>query len=331
MPQHPDAFSPLDPDAALDPRADALVPTSDAAPPAPLPAIGFDHYHSQEEIAEYLRAVAEARPQTVTFEVLGASYEGREIAYVRIDETGAADPPTIFVNGTHHGDEKSSTEATLAIIDYLLGADDDPDVTAVLGSYAVYVLPLVNPDGHAAGTRWDVFGRDPNRDYAFPGRSEADSFHLQEIQLIRQLQEAAVFRAALAYHAGLTEVIWPWGHSGSHTADHDLFNTLAQTCANSMGFDRWLQAYYEYPAEGDYTDYAYWKHGTLAVTVEISYDKTPSTSSLPHIADIAARGAVAFMRAVYDHDHGALYIEPEVAPHRGSVGSLPVVAGERLE
>jgi len=331
-PSFPDGFSPQDPDGGILPQPDATIPERpDAAPPTPLPAISFDHYHSQSEIADYLRAVADARPQTVTFEVLGQSYEGREMAYVVIDATGMANPPTIFVNGTHHGDEKSSTESTLAIIDYLLSEQSDPDVATVLGSYAVYVLPLVNPDGHAADTRGDVFGRDPNRDYAGPARSESESFHIQAIQNIRQLQEAAQFRAALAYHAGLTEVIWPWGHSGAQTDSDSVFHTLAQTCAGAMDFDRYLQAYYEYPALGDYCDYAYWKHGTLAVTVEISYSKTPSTSSLPHIADIATRGAVAFMKAVYDLDHSALSIVPETTRHYGSVGSLPVVNGERLE
>jgi len=333
--QDPDAaIVPGQPDAAIVPGQPdaAIVPQPDAAvPPPPLPTISFNAYHSQSEIAAYLRDVADARPQTVTFEVLGESYEGREIAYVIINATGQANPPTIFVNGTHHGDEKSSTESTLAIIDHLLRSEGDPDVATVLGTYAIYVLPLVNPDGHAAGSRWDVFGRDPNRDYAFPWRSEADSFDIQEIALIHQLQQAAEFRAALAYHAGLTEVIWPWGHSGSQTEDHDVFNTLAQKCATAMGFDRWLQAYYEYPAEGDYTDYAYWKHGTFALTVEISWSKTPSPSSLPHIAEIARDGAVAFMKGFYDYEHGSMLIERETERHYGTVGSLPVVDGERLE
>src|SRR5689334_1456573 len=69
----PDAAGP---DAATGPSVDAAG-GADAAPPGMLPDLTIDHYHSLDEIGAYLRAVAAARPDTVTFHVLGQSAEGR--------------------------------------------------------------------------------------------------------------------------------------------------------------------------------------------------------------------------------------------------------------
>jgi hypothetical protein len=42
-------------------------------------------------------------------------------------------------------------------------------------------------------------------------------------------------------------------------------------------------------------------------------------------------GTVAYLRAFYDYEHSALKIVPEGERQYGTVGSLPVVDGERLE
>ena len=306
-------------------------PSADAAPPAPLPSIDFDSYHDQDEIAAYLRAVAAARPDIVTFAVLGESYGGLEIAYVVIDATGDPDPPSVYLNGTHHGDEKSSTETTLAFVDYVLQRPDDPDVATLLDDYAIYVQPLVNPDGHEDHRREDYFGRDPNRDYAYPGRSEDNSFDIQECRLVKQLQDAQQFKASIAYHSGITEVVWPWGSTSSATDDHDLFHTISKAAADEMGFGRYMQSWYDYPANGEYSDYAYWKHGTLSVTFEVSSDKTPPSSQLAPIVDRAVAGTMAFLIAVHDTDSGAMAVEIEGTRAIGTVGAVRVIDGEKLE
>jgi len=147
--------NPPGPDASVGPSADASVgPLSDAgagadaAPPAALPDLNFDHYHSLDEIGAYLRAVAAARPGTTSFTVLGQSAQGREVAYVVINATGRTSPPALLANGCIHGNEKPATEVALALIDHLLRQPNDPDVESILGAYSVYVLPVVNPDGH---------------------------------------------------------------------------------------------------------------------------------------------------------------------------------------
>ena len=61
------------------------------------------------------------------------------------------------------------------MIDHLLRQTGDPDVANLLGVYAIYFLPVVNPDGHYADQRENAMGSDLNRDFSHPDRSDADS------------------------------------------------------------------------------------------------------------------------------------------------------------
>jgi hypothetical protein len=319
------------PDSAIA-QPDAPLPLPpDAAQAIELPDISFDRYHTQEEIAAYLRAVAEAAPSLTTFEVLGESEQGREIAMLIIDATGEPDPPVIYANGTHHGDEKSATQSTLAIIDHLLRNREDPTIAGILSMYAVYVQPLVNADGHAMDQRGDAYGRDPNRDYLIPGRDEADAFHMVETRLVRDLHERVPIHASMAFHSGVTVILWPWGYTYDATDDHDLFHTLVKPSAEAMGIDSYYQSVELYPAEGEYSDYAYMAHGTLSLTMEVSTAKTPPTSQIEEIVNRSLRGTVAFMDAVRSWDLGELPIEPEMRVHFGIRGPVPIIDGQKLE
>jgi predicted deacylase len=268
----------------------------------------FDAYHSQQEVTTYLQAVASAMPAVAQYRVLGQSVQGRDVPYLVINATCQANPPAIFANGAHHGDEPSSTEAVVSIPDHLLRASTtEPSVRSLLSAYAFYVLPLVNPDGRALNTRENANGADINRDYSYPGRSDASSFKTAEALLIKSLQDGAGFHAAIAYHSGAQEVVWPWCYTGDATADDTFFTAAGKRATQAMGFSIYQQSYDDYPTQGEYIDYAYWKNRTLATTFEVSQDKTPSAASLAGVVDGAWKGTLAWFQAVSDHDKGSLH------------------------
>src|SRR5262245_13838556 len=120
-------------------RALALFAALAASPAA---AITFDRYHSQAEIAEFLRATADERPELAAVHVLGESEQGREVAYLVLTKSADANPPALYFNGTHHGNEWSSTESVLALIDHLVAHADDAAESALLEHYAIYLQPL---------------------------------------------------------------------------------------------------------------------------------------------------------------------------------------------
>jgi len=276
-----------------------------------LPTIDFLAYHDQLQIEAYLQSVAAAVPAIAQYKVLGQSVQGRKIPYLVINATCQTSPPAVFSNGTHHGDEPSSTESVLAIPDYLLRkSTTDPSVRNLVASYAFYVLPLVNPDGFAVDTRENADGADINRDYSYPGGSDADSFKTIEAGLVRSLQESVGFRAAIAYHSGAEEVLWPWCYTGDATVDGGFFAAAGQKTAQAMSFAIYQQSYDDYPTEGEYIDYAYWKSRTLAATFEVSAAKRPNPALLASVVDRACKGTVAWIQAVNDHDNGDLHALP---------------------
>ena len=273
-------------------------------------AIEFKRYHSQDEINAYLREVAKAQPSLVVFDKLGQSDKGRELSYVVITKALRADAPVLYLNGTHHGNEKSSTETILGVIDHLTRNQNDPVVADLLSRYRIFLQPMVNADGHAANTREDAFGRDPNRDYAYPGKDDSDAFHISFIRLVKELVDKMNVRAAIAYHSGMEAVLWPWCASKSPTAIKDTFHTLSKIAAEAMGFRNYKQSYYDYPSYGEFIDYLFQKQGTLAVTFEVSSAGNPPASQLERVVERAVKGTMAYLKAVADLDAGRLALVP---------------------
>ena len=270
--------------------------------------ISFHAYHGQEEIRASLLQLARQNPNLVHFHTLGYSEQGRNIDYVVVSHGEPESLPAIYINGTHHGDEKASTEGVLGLIDYLVKSRQLPVVRELLSNYAIYLQPLVNPDGHAANRRFDARGLDPNRDYAYPGRRDQDSFKTPAIRLVRDLTNRVRFRAALALHSGMEGVLWAWAHSAERPADFDVFFTLAKLTAQAMGMSQYRQSYSDYPALGEFIDYAYMTHGTLAMTVEVANNPTPPAEDLDAVVKRAVAGSVSFMLGIMDLDRGELSI-----------------------
>jgi hypothetical protein len=80
-----------------------------------------------------------------------------------------------------------------------------------------------------------------------------------------------------------------------------------------MNFAIYQQSYDDYPTEGEYIDFAYWRSHSLAATFEVSTAKTPNATLLAGVVDDACKGTVAWIQAVNDHDKGSLHALP-VAP-----------------
>lgn len=260
--------------------------------------ITFEKYHSQAEINSYLAKLAEEHSDLVSFHELGSSLQNRATYYVVISRYGEGTRPALYFNGTHHGNEKSSTEGILGLIDYIVDHRDDPAVADILDKYEIYLQPMVNPDGHAANTREDSLGRDPNRDYAYPDRDEEHSFKIPSIQLVKELMDNVKFKAAVAYHSGMEGVLWPWCYSSRPTEDKDAFLRVSKASAQAMGMNKYVQSYNDYKTLGEFIDFAYMKFRTMAVTFEVSTALTPSASQLAGVVERSIKGALAFIRAV---------------------------------
>jgi hypothetical protein len=107
-------------------------------------------YHTYEEVLAAVQEAEAAHPDLVSSEVIGQSYEGRDIVAVKISAnvgTDEAEPEVLFTHG-QHAREHLTEEMALYIIEELSSQyGTDEQITSLLDSREVWVIPTVNPDG----------------------------------------------------------------------------------------------------------------------------------------------------------------------------------------
>jgi murein tripeptide amidase MpaA len=284
----------------------ALAP---ALPVAARLADTFRVYRSFEKPAVGIRATLEAWAAADTIfhlDSVGASVEGRPILAVKIGAAAdAPGRPNVLFMATHHAREWVATEMAMRLARWI--ADSLP--RGLLAARDVWVIPVQNPDGYqysfTDARLWrknrrlngdGTYGVDLNRNYpAFWGRDNVGSSDQPFTEVFRgtapasepETQAIVAFHAAhppvmaVSYHTYSGLVLYPYGFStGQLAPDHTLFQALAGTDLAPAVADRVpssVLSYYHpgpgwnlYPTNGEYTDWAYRTHGTIAFTPELT-------------------------------------------------------------
>jgi len=283
-------------------------PLTSAVPATPA-ADTFRVYQSFDKPVSGTRATLAAwaaADSSIHLDSIGASVEGRPILAVKIGPA-ADDParPNVLFLGTHHAREWVSTAVTMLLIRWL--ADSAPP--ALLATRDVWVIPVENPDGYQYSFTTErlwrknrrlngdgSYGVDPNRNYpAFWGVDNLGSSPSTTAEIYRgtaptsepETQAIVAFHAAhppvvsLSYHTFSGLVLYPYGYrAGELPPDLSLYQALAGTDGAPAVRDHVpgsTLTYYHpgpgwnlYATNGEYTDWAYRAHGTIAFTAELT-------------------------------------------------------------
>jgi|GEM_PF-1709897 len=234
-------------------------------------------YHDPDEMRAALLELAEQYPERARFVDLGESVQGREISGLRI--AGGA-PWNVRILGGHHGNEGSSLEVPLAIAESLLTSDSSTLPT-------VWVVPHVNPDGVAEGSRYNARDVDLNRNYEYKW-SETGSYSGEaamsepETRAVQTLSLYRHFASGLSIHSGAENIGWPWNYQEADSTDETLLASQATAYAEACeitGFYATNGADW-YITNGDTNDWSYGRHGSFDYTLEVSKTKTPPAEDL---------------------------------------------------
>ena len=255
-------------------------------------AYSVGRYHETAEINEWMRELAREHPKLLKHEVIGQSRLGRDIATLTL---GQGDKK-IYLNATHHGNEPAATEALLGVTGFLISQSKRTDISQLLASTTIVIQPLVNPDGHAARTRGDATGLDLNRDYWSPANPEQARFTSIETRLVRQLMGRHKFHVAASWHAGMEGILWPWGWTQEAPSQFQMFENLSRAMAHAMGLSVFKQSWSDYPTTGEFTDWAWAKHKTAALTVEVSSETAPHPSQLRGLIRASINGTLKLLQ-----------------------------------
>lgn len=210
-----------------------------------------------------------SRTQCYTVSTVGTSQQGRAIhAY-----TFGSGSKTYLFHGALHGNEAN----TKALMDAWI-AELDARPGDIPAGVKVVVVPLVNPDGYAAGTRANARNVDLNRNFAtsdwkkdvetvygdtYPGGGGASAMSERESQVLASLTQQLAPRLTLSYHS---------------VAGYVIANTCGDSVGRAATYSQ-LSGYrnmtgvggaFEYEITGTYDDWACEKLGLPSILIELS-------------------------------------------------------------
>jgi hypothetical protein len=113
--------------------------------------LDFSHYHIYDEVMAFLRRWAADFPNLVDLYSVGKSFEGRDIWQITITNKSTGkdtDKPAMFIEGNRHSGEVTAAESALWFAWHILsGYGQDPALTKLVDTKAIYVKVKNNPDG----------------------------------------------------------------------------------------------------------------------------------------------------------------------------------------
>ncbi|XP_014243896.1 carboxypeptidase B-like [Cimex lectularius] len=219
-------------------------------------------YNTLETINEYVDYLARSRPDIVTKEVIGYSYQKSPITALHIhnDERATVEKPSILIDAGIHAREWISPAVGLCILSQLV--ENYEDNKYLIDKVNWYIVPMLNPDGYNYTWHGDRFWRknrqkipnshclgiDLNRNFGYKyGGIGTSKLPCEEIfggngpfseYESRALRDYAAklpnLRLYLTMHSYGNFLIFPWGWTYERPADYDDLYRVADRARNAM-------------------------------------------------------------------------------------------------
>ena len=235
-------------------------------PTLALPAV----YHSYDQIIARADELVKAHPERIARVRIGETTQYHRPIYayrISSDARQAQDKPGVLLDACHHSDEVMGAEIIFTLLQKLvLDYGHDPGVTAWVDRCEIYLVPVVNVDGHDIVTsgrdpRWRKNARDVNGDgvagvfpegvdvnrgydfnWAMGGSDQPDSdryrgefpFSEAENRAMRHLLELKSFVLSISYHSQGEVIYYPWSWAGQPAPDDALIREIAGEIAGRI-------------------------------------------------------------------------------------------------
>ena len=267
-----------------------------AATPANFTLGTYGGFFTITELNNILEQMRVLYPNLVSAKTsIGNTVEGRPIYMVKISDNADIDEPEseLFLNAVHHGREPMSLSQLIYFMWHVIeNYGSDSEITTLLNSTEIYIVPMVNPDGYqrniatnpGGGGMWrknrknngnGIYGVDINRNYDYSwglnniGSSPTTSsetyrgpsaFSEPETQAIRNFCNSHDFVASMDFHSYGNYCIFPYGTANpNNNPELSLFQSMGAylTAENSFLYGNAYQTLHYY-TNGSGED---WKYG----------------------------------------------------------------------
>lgn len=234
-------------------------------------------YHTYAQVCSLMYILRNQYPEITKLETLGLSTQNRVILAMKVtDNPQIEEPePEIRLVGAHHGNEKISTEVTLSFLKYLVeNYAINQTVTDLVNNREIWIIPILNVDGHISNSRYNGAGVDLNRDYGYMWQTGSPSPWSQpETRAIQKHSQDNNITLEYEYHSTASYVNYVWDYHPKDPPDSSYIITISQEYADSTygsattrltkinGFD-W------YVARGSAQDAIFGIWGGIGTTIE---------------------------------------------------------------
>ena len=257
------------------------------------------------------------------------------------DNPGSHEPgePEFKYVGNMHGNEVTGRETLLYLMQYLLdNYGTDEQITTLIDSTRIHIMPSMNPDGYARAHQGDVSGVSGRYNGKFVDLNRNFPDRLGKNNVKRQPETMAVMKWLKEYpfvlsanlHNGALVANYPYDNSKSGTSvytpspDNDIFVQLASAysyahrtmhlgnpCPNdNEGFKQGItNGAAWYSVKGGMQDYNYIITNCFEITIEQGCTKFPYASELEGIWNDNKMALIAYAEEVHKGVKGFVFNE----------------------
>jgi len=269
-------------------------------------------FHDYESMTSELQEIADNYPDISELYNLGSSVLDRTIWGLKITDNPDIEEneAEVRICGAHHGNEFMSVELPLLLAWYLVeNYDDDSYIQDLVDNREIWIIPMVNPDGREASTRYNANGVDLNRDYGYLWSGEGGSsapFSQPETQVIRDHALDNNFVLSLSYHTTAAYVNYIWNYKEEPAPDDEVVVELSNQYAASTGYTA-IRGYVWYQTRGDTNDFSYGCRGDIDWTIETENSNIEATwnknrQAMLDIIDAADMGLYGIVTDAYTEE-----------------------------
>jgi hypothetical protein len=176
-----------------------------------------------QKLAQELQNLQRLHPTFVETIEYGKSLGGRPLLLVKLQAKNSKrifnKLPAIYIGGSIHGDEYLNIEDRLPA-----WFADQVRQPSIIKKYidlggAIYVAPILNPDGYDKRRRHNDKGIDLNRDFTVlqaqtTGFTQPETKHLFNFLKSDLTKDARKLDLALDYHCCIGALLYPWSFTG---------------------------------------------------------------------------------------------------------------------
>ena len=155
----------IDPNNVTEPEI--TKPIKDIDNPSVLPDWKDEQYHDYDVTKQTILELNKCYPDLVEYFSIGKTVEKRDIYCIKItNEKNNQEKKSCLIDGCIHGNEWEAGDACFYLAEYLLiNFGKNKSISDILNNSEIYIVPLVNPDGREANTRWNFNCIDLNRNF----------------------------------------------------------------------------------------------------------------------------------------------------------------------